>query len=324
MCRVSIIVPVYKTEKYIHRCIDSILAQTFTDFELILVDDGSPDNCGAICDEYAAKDSRIKVIHKENGGASSARNAGIDAARGEHLMFCDSDDVASPVWTERLMRYADMKTLPMGAYCRKAEQLGQKKELSIMEEILAERSLYYVYGQAGIAGFVCNGLFAARIVKENHLRFRERRAQGDYNEDLLFALQYVSHIENIVYTGYSDYLYDTHDDSLSRSYSQYYFEKYQEKFWLWYDFLAKYEEGQGSFGKLADTYIYHFLTALRQEFSAGNRGKFRSIVNSDAVAKCLELSDCKNENARVILLLKHRATTLLWILFTISSLKGRK
>ena len=77
-CLISVIVPVYKVEKYIRRCVDSILNQTFSDFELILVDDGSPDNCGAICDAYAKKDSRIYVIHKENGGLSDARNAGID------------------------------------------------------------------------------------------------------------------------------------------------------------------------------------------------------------------------------------------------------
>lgn len=77
---ISVIVPIYKVEKYLHRCIDSVLAQTFTDFELILVDDGSPDNCGKICDEYAEKDNRIHVIHKENGGLSDARNAGIDWA----------------------------------------------------------------------------------------------------------------------------------------------------------------------------------------------------------------------------------------------------
>lgn len=88
----SIIVPVYKAEKYINECVDSVLAQTFEDFELILADDGSPDRCPEICDEYAKKDSRIKVIHKENGGASSARNSGIEAACGEYVIFLDSDD----------------------------------------------------------------------------------------------------------------------------------------------------------------------------------------------------------------------------------------
>lgn len=92
MCEISIIVPVYKVEKYLEKCVDSILAQTFTDFELILVDDGSPDRSGAMCDEYAQKDPRVKVIHKENGGLSSARNAGIDVARGRYLGFVDSDD----------------------------------------------------------------------------------------------------------------------------------------------------------------------------------------------------------------------------------------
>ncbi len=92
MPKVSVIVPVYKVEKYLNRCVDSILAQTFTDFELILVDDGSPDNCPKICDEYAEKDERVGVIHKENGGVSSARNDGIDMSQGEWIMFVDSDD----------------------------------------------------------------------------------------------------------------------------------------------------------------------------------------------------------------------------------------
>ena len=89
---VSIIVPVYNVEKYLHRCVDSILAQTFTDFELLLINDGSRDNSGAICDEYAAKDSRIRVFHKENGGLSSARNLGLKNVRGTYIIFVDSDD----------------------------------------------------------------------------------------------------------------------------------------------------------------------------------------------------------------------------------------
>lgn len=89
----SVVVPVYNVEKYLRECVESILRQTFDDFELILVDDGSKDSSGAICDEYAATDNRIKVIHKKNGGQSTARNAGIDAARGEYAIFLDSDDL---------------------------------------------------------------------------------------------------------------------------------------------------------------------------------------------------------------------------------------
>ena len=94
--KISIIVPVYKAEKYLHRCVDSILAQTFTDFELLLVDDGSPDSSGTICDRYAAADPRVHVFHKPNGGVSSARNLGIDNARGEWITFVDADDFISP------------------------------------------------------------------------------------------------------------------------------------------------------------------------------------------------------------------------------------
>ena len=104
---ISVIVPVYKVEPYLHRCVDSILNQTFSDFELILVDDGSPDNCGAICDEYAAKDSRVVVIHQENGGLSAARNAGIDwsfaNSDSEWLTFIDSDDWVHPQYLEILL-----------------------------------------------------------------------------------------------------------------------------------------------------------------------------------------------------------------------------
>lgn len=106
MPAITVIVPVYKVEPYLHRCVDSILAQTFTDFEVILVDDGSPDNCGAICDEYGAKDARVHVIHQANGGLSAARNAGIDWAfqnsDSQWLAFVDSDDWVHPRYLELL------------------------------------------------------------------------------------------------------------------------------------------------------------------------------------------------------------------------------
>ena len=99
---ISVIVPVYRVEKYLNDCIDSILAQTFADFELILVDDGSPDSCPALCDAAAAKDSRIRVIHQNNRGLSGARYAGLDAAEGEWIAFVESDDTITPDFCEKL------------------------------------------------------------------------------------------------------------------------------------------------------------------------------------------------------------------------------
>lgn len=102
MPQISVIVPVYNVEKYLHRCVDSILAQTFTDFELILVDDGSPDNCGAICDEYARKDARVRVIHQKNQGQAAARNRAVAEANGDWIHFVDSDDMIHPQMLEVL------------------------------------------------------------------------------------------------------------------------------------------------------------------------------------------------------------------------------
>ena len=110
MPKISVIVPVYKVEKYLNRCVDSILAQTLSDFELILVDDGSPDNCGIICDDYQSKDNRVVVIHKENGGLSDARNKGIERAltngESEWITFIDSDDYVNERYLELLFSAA--------------------------------------------------------------------------------------------------------------------------------------------------------------------------------------------------------------------------
>ena len=101
---ISVIVPVYKAEKYIESCVQSILSQTYGNFELILVEDGSPDHSGEICDALAKTDTRIRVIHKENGGAATARNAGLDAAKGEYIAFIDGDDCVHPKYLEFLLR----------------------------------------------------------------------------------------------------------------------------------------------------------------------------------------------------------------------------
>ena len=113
MPKVSIIVPVYKAEQYLHRCIDSILSQSFTDWELILVDDGSPDSSGAICDEYVHKDARIHVIHKENGGVSSARNVALGRITSKWLTFVDSDDCLYPRALQRLVEVAEQNNLDL-------------------------------------------------------------------------------------------------------------------------------------------------------------------------------------------------------------------
>lgn len=108
--KVSVVVPVYKVEKYLERCVNSIIKQSLSELEIILVDDGSPDNCGIMCDSFADKDNRIKVVHKANGGLSSARNAGLKIATGEYIGFVDSDDdIETDMYEKCIMQHSNIK-----------------------------------------------------------------------------------------------------------------------------------------------------------------------------------------------------------------------
>lgn len=320
MPKVSIIVPVYKAEAYLPRCIDSILSQSFTDFELLLVDDRGPDKSGEICDKYEKKDKRIKVIHKErNEGASAARNTGLDAATGEYIMFCDSDDAVSPRWITHLLETAHPNTLAVCAPCYKAAQLGKPKDFTFPSGECLPKEQYYLFQKAGIAGFLWNAVYNRSVIEAKNLRFRTKHSEGDYNEDLIFNLQYVSHMEQVLYTGYTDYHYDVREGSLSRSYQKFYFSKYTEKYRLWKFFLSENLLNE-EFPTLANTYIYHFLTALNN--SKKSFFLFRKVARSEELADCLWLADCSKENPKIISMLKKKATFRLWIFYLLHSLKG--
>lgn len=138
--KISVIVPVYKVEKYLGKCVESIINQTHSNLEIILVDDGSPDRCGEICDTYAAKDTRVKVIHKENGGLSDARNAGIEVATGDYIGFVDSDDYIHPQMYEKLLgaileHDADMSICPYEYVDEEGEAIS--KENPVRTEVLS-------------------------------------------------------------------------------------------------------------------------------------------------------------------------------------------
>ena len=153
---VSIIVPIYNIEGYIRECIDSILAQTYPDFELILVDDGSPDNCGRICDEYAEKDVRIKVIHKENGGLTSARNAGLSVAKGDWIMHVDGDDWIEPDMIESLIEAAKATEadLVFGDYMKYGPYAGNHKLPTWSIDKKESMSRYIAYMMTTIWGSI--------------------------------------------------------------------------------------------------------------------------------------------------------------------------
>ena len=179
---ISIIVPVYKVEKYLNRCIDSILNQTYTNFECILVDDGSPDNCPTICDEYAKIDSRIKVIHKSNGGLSSARNAGLDICQGEYICFIDSDDWVSPLYLEKL--YINLKkSHAQIAICEtlSIDSDGKIIDKTYLNDVILSLNqifLELVNSNAFVYNIVCNKLFKKDIFKK--IRFTTGKLYEDF------------------------------------------------------------------------------------------------------------------------------------------------
>lgn len=191
---ISVIVPVYKAEKYLHRCVDSILAQSYTDFELLLINDGSPDNCGAICNEYAAKDSRVRVFHKENGGVSSARNFGLDNARGEWVAFCDSDDYVTADW---LSAYSDAIAnnvdLAIQGYNIIYGDRTIMKELPQCEgrTIEDKRDLITSLMCQGVYGYLWVKLLRRKIIEDNHIRFDTK---STFCEDEQFFSKYLEYI----------------------------------------------------------------------------------------------------------------------------------
>ena len=200
----SIIVPVYDVERYLPKCMDSILAQTFTDFELILVEDGSPDNCPALCDAAAEKDARIRVIHQKNGGLSAARNAGLDAARGEWIGFVDSDDYIAPEMYEVLYQAVQSTGADL-ALCDYVEvdetgALYPPMHISLAEQVFTGRELLKNATDTMIQP-AWNKLYRRAIFAQ--LRYPE----GKLNEDLFLIPEVCLQIQKAVVVPKALYYY---------------------------------------------------------------------------------------------------------------------
>lgn len=207
MAAISVIVPVYKVEPYLHRCVDSILNQTFTDFELILVDDGSPDNCGAICDEYAAKDSRIHVIHQKNGGVSAARNAGLERAFAngcQWVAFVDSDDWIHSRFLEVLHRTAVENAVMLSfcefCYVQEGEDVSENTLPDALRvNIHSPEDVFYSHNDEIVMSYVCRCLFHSRLLPG--IRFPEGRLWEDAYvfPEIIFRTERVAEVNAKLY-----------------------------------------------------------------------------------------------------------------------------
>ena len=223
MPRASIIVPVYNVEKYLRRCVDSILAQTEPDFELILINDGSTDGSGAICDEAAARDARVKVIHKENGGVSSARNEGLKAATGKYIAFVDSDDWLHPQTFELLVTAMDdcdadcvtMDNLWVDHHEVKAEQYTYdnipKRRFDGGQ--ISQNMYRFIYDPGLKDVLTCGlyGIYKAELFQD--LYFNE---EVGYGEDIDMICRLNLHVRNVVHLDVPLYYYFTGNESATR------------------------------------------------------------------------------------------------------------
>ena len=208
MAKISIITPVFKVENYLRKCIDSILAQTFSDFELFIVDDGSPDSCGMIADEYEKKDSRVHVIHKENGGAPSARNAGIEMASGEYLYFPDSDDWLEPTYLQELYDVAE-KTgaqLVISGFVMEYYENNKNQSYSVSmpeadynNQQIVRCNLHKYFNNMMMA-VPWNKLYRASFIEEHNLRFPNLK--WDY---LHFNMDVIMDIEKVAISSSTGY-----------------------------------------------------------------------------------------------------------------------
>lgn len=202
MPRISVIVPVYRVEAYLSRCIDSILNQTFSDFELILVDDGSPDNCGKICDDYAKKDSRVVVIHKENGGLSDARNAGLEYifenSDSEWITFIDSDDWVHEKYLE-LLFYAAVDNKVEISICRFVTTSGETPDVKFNDtpQIVTVERLYSEYYLDRTIS--CAKLYRRSLWKEIRFPFGRLHEDEFTTYKLLFATRKIVLITSPLY-----------------------------------------------------------------------------------------------------------------------------
>ena len=202
MFKISIIVPVYNTEKYLDRCIQSILSQTYTDFELLLINDGSTDSSGAICDKYAEQDSRVRVFYKENGGVSSARNVGLNNAEGEYIIFVDSDDYMKPQMCEIL--YNTLIREQADIVICGTEETGGGFWKPRNNENYNRESFFENFGkllQTELLSPPWNKIFIKSRIKHY---FRDDISFG---EDLVFNLQYLFHCNKISFITASPYFH---------------------------------------------------------------------------------------------------------------------
>lgn len=261
---ISLIIPVYKVEKYLEKCIQSVINQTYENLQIILVDDGSPDNCGKICDEYAKKDHRIEVIHKSNGGLSDARNKGLEIAKGEYIGFVDSDDYIEAdmyeVLYNLLKQYnADVSicnfyTVSQGKISIKNADNGinEYNRIEILKEILLDKN---------IQSYAWNKLYKKELFDEIKYPI------GKKYEDIGTTFYLLEKCNKVVVTGKSEYYYINRQDSIVNNVTESTITDYIELIMQRYDYIEENIKELSSYNK---DYLKRILKTAEKDIKSLN------------------------------------------------------
>lgn len=338
MPKVSVIVPVYRAEAFLRRCTESVLTQSCAELELLLIDDGSPDGSGALCETIAAEDPRVRVFHKENGGVSSARNVGLAAAQGDYIAFVDSDDRMLPGMLETLLRlieqtgadsagcahlneeedgrvWTEAGALPAGVYEKEALMCG------VVDRLMTRRT-----GKPGefLNGFIWRFVYSRRIIEENQIRF-----EGKYLEDEIFLIEYFCRAEKLAMTDAPLYGYLLNSASATHRYMK----DYPVVYARFLERKAALAERFGLTERCPDwresTDWAGLLIAVGNEYAAGNPASWaekkrnvaamtREKEMADAIARFHPKGQGRNKQL-VTELIRRRQFTLLTLLYRIKN-----
>ena len=292
---VSVIVPVYNVESYLCRCVDSVLEQSFTDYELILVDDGSSDSSPIICDAYAKDNEKIKVVHKKNGGLADARAAGFERAAGEYILFVDSDDYIHRDMLEQMV--SSMKTqqadLTICAYFEKRELREKAFLLPFQEEMISGKDHIiesYVKPMIGaetesslVPGFLCIRMMKRELIQKSY--FLSERIY--YKEDHAFNLLYIDSVKTIAVVNKPLYYYCVNDNSLTNRYRENKWEMYSNLLFFYMDYIKK-REIENCQKRLDHFLLAAFFASVDNAVLSGSFGGFLNELKKIQASKLIK------------------------------------
>lgn len=318
---ISVIIPVYNTAPYLDRCVQSVIDQLYQDWECILVDDGSTDDSGPLCDKWAACDSRIKVIHQNNQGVSVARNHGVEASKGEYLAFIDSDDWVDANYLQDLYKYISSCELVVSGLV--GEREGGNNEICTPlatkcfelssgnnEDFIHLNKKALLYGPV-------NKLFLAKLIKDNRIQFPANCA---YGEDLLFSFHYLEYVKTIATVNNLSYHYIMRDQTLSRRVRE---DQFDNDYRLWTvrrDFMLK----RSLWTEEMKTVMYAYLWGqlyngifMFPEVRGANYSYLKKILSIPEIEELVQYKDLISCSAWIKDAILYRLTWLFYLYFKI-------